>query len=137
MTIGELSHRTGLAASTIRYYEELGLMPPARRVSGQRRYDESIIELVGMILLWRDVGFSLGETKALMASRSRAPHGWRDMARQKIVDLEEQITSARLARTALEHALRCRHEDISTCPNFARVLADRLAGKPLAEAHRH
>lgn len=137
LTIGELAERTGLAPSALRYYEALGLVRPTRRASGQRRYDASTVELVGMILLMRDVGFSLAETQALMASRAKAPRAWRDMARQKIAELDQQITLARHARTALQHALRCRQEDIATCPNFGRVAAACLAGKPLARAHSH
>jgi hypothetical protein len=38
---------------------------------------------------------------------------------------------------AITHALRCPHEDITTCPNYAAMIAARLAGKPLEEAHQH
>ena len=48
--IGELADRTGVAPSALRYYEELGLLPPAPRVSGQRRYGPAAVEAVGMIL---------------------------------------------------------------------------------------
>jgi DNA-binding transcriptional MerR regulator len=50
LTIGELSKRTGVAPSALRYYEELGLIPRALRASGQRRYEISAVRLVGMIL---------------------------------------------------------------------------------------
>lgn len=137
MTIGELARRTGVAPSALRYYEELGLMPPARRASGQRRYDASAAGLVGMILFFRDVGFSLSEMKALTASRSQSPGAWRDLARGKLAELDERIARAQVAQVALQHALRCKHEDILTCPNFTRGLAARIAGKPLEEAHPH
>jgi MerR family redox-sensitive transcriptional activator SoxR len=137
LTIGELASRTGVATSALRYYEELGLMPPARRVSGQRRYGDSAVEVVGMILLLRDVGFSLAETKALMASRSRSPDAWRELARYKLAELDERIARAQVARVALQHALSCRHKDILDCPNFAQALAARRAGKALEEAHPH
>jgi DNA-binding transcriptional MerR regulator len=137
LTIGELAHRTGVAPSALRYYEELGLVAPALRVSGQRRYDASAIERVGMIVFLRDVGFSLAETTVLMASRRKSADAWRELARQKLAELEERIEQAHVAGVALEHALRCKHQDILDCPNFAGVLAARLAGKPLAEAHQH
>ncbi len=47
LTIGELAKRTGVATSALRYYEELGLLPAPGRVSGQRRYPESAVGLVG------------------------------------------------------------------------------------------
>jgi len=137
LTIGELAQRTGVATSALRYYEQLGLMPPTSRISGQRRYGASAVELVGMILFLRDIGFSLGEVSALMASRSESPDAWRELARHKVAELDEQISRAHVARVALQHALRCKHEDLLDCPNFVGVLGARLAGRSLEQAHAH
>jgi DNA-binding transcriptional MerR regulator len=137
LTIGELAKRTGVATSALRYYEELGLIPTPVRVSGQRRYPESAVGLVGTILLLQDVGFSLGESKAVLASRIPAVDGWRRLAQCKLADLDEQIARAQTAKEAVTHALHCPHDDITTCPNFTNVIAARLAGQPLAEAHPH
>ena len=137
LTIGELARGTRVATSALRYYEELGLLPRPTRVSGQRRYPPSTVELVGVILFLRDVGFALGEMKTLMAARARSPDVWRNLVRRKVADLDDQIAKAGIARIALEHALRCRHEDLLECPNFWDVVASRLAGKPLDEAHAH
>src|SRR5262249_60948726 len=115
LTIGQLSRRAGVATSAVRYYEELGLLPAPARISGQRRYPESAIRLVGTILLLRDVGFSLAEQKALVASRAVALHDWRQLARRKLADLDQQIEKVQIAREAINHALRCRHEPISQC----------------------
>jgi MerR family redox-sensitive transcriptional activator SoxR len=112
-------------------------MPAPVRVSGQRRYPESAIGLVGVILLLRDVGLSLRESKALLASRADAVDGWRTLAHRKIANLDEQIAKAQTAREAITHALACPHDDIATCPNFAAVIAARLAGEPLEKAHSH
>jgi len=73
LTIGELARRAGVATSALRYWEDLGLLPAPARISGQRRYPESATGLVGLILLLRDVGFSLAEQNAFMASRAAAP----------------------------------------------------------------
>src|SRR5215211_7357103 len=107
LTIGELAKRTGVATSALRYYEELGLLPAPARTSGQRRYPESAVELVGIILLLRDVGFSLAEQKALMATRAAASNEWRGLAQRKLAQLDEQIAKAQTAHEAIEHALRC------------------------------
>jgi len=80
---------------------------------------------------------SLRESKALLASRAHAVDGWRQLAHRKLAELDEQIAKSQAAREAITHALRCQHEDIATCPNFAGVIAARLAGKPLAETHLH
>lgn len=136
-TIGELAKRTGVAPSAIRYYEELGLLPAAPKVSGKRRYGQTAVEQVGVILLLRDVGFSLTEMRTFIASHSRSGAAWRELARQKLVELDERISRAKVAHVALEHALRCKHKDLLDCPNFAGTLSARLSGKSLAEAHPH
>jgi DNA-binding transcriptional MerR regulator len=137
LTIGELASTTGVATSALRYWEEFGLLPTPARVSGQRRYPASAVGLVGLILLLRDVGFTLRELKALIAPRSDDLHARRELHRRKLAELDERIAEAQAARTAIAHALACPHQDIHSCPNFAGVLAARLAGAPLREAHPH
>jgi MerR family redox-sensitive transcriptional activator SoxR len=137
LTIGELAGHTGVATSALRYWEELGLLPIPVRISGQRRYPQSAVALVGIILLLSDVGFSLAEQKALLASQSIAVDEWRRLARRKLTELDQQIERARAAREAIEHALRCQHKDIRHCPNFRKLIAARVAGHPLRQAHVH
>jgi DNA-binding transcriptional MerR regulator len=134
LTIGELAGRTGVATSALRYWEELGLIPPPARVSGQRRYPESAVELVGTILLLQDVGFSLRESKAFLTSRTQTIGGWRALVQRKLAHLDDQIAKAQTAKEALAHAMHCPHDDITACPSFAKVVAARLAGQPSHEA---
>ena len=101
LTIGELARRTGVAASALRYYEELGLLPAPARVSGQRRYPESAARLVGAILLHSDAGFTLAEQKALMAARGGPAGDWKQLAQRKLAELDEQIARAQAAREAI------------------------------------
>jgi DNA-binding transcriptional MerR regulator len=136
LTIGELARRAGVTASALRYYEELGLLPPPARISGQRRYPESAARLVAAILLYSDAGFTLAEQKALMASPESAPGDWKRLARRKLAELDEQIARAQAAREAIRHGLRCPHEDITQCPNFNAGITARLAGQPLSQSHR-
>jgi MerR family redox-sensitive transcriptional activator SoxR len=124
-----------VATSALPYWEELGLLPPPARIAGQRRYPDSAAGLVGVILL-RDVGFTLAEQKAFMASRAAAPRGWQLLARRKLAELDDQIAKAQTAREAINHALRCPHDDILGCPTFATITAARLTGQPLRQAHR-
>src|SRR5215218_81191 len=112
LTIGELARRAGVATSALRYWEELGLLPTPARISGQRHYPESAVGLVGVILLLRDVGFSLAEQKELMTSRAVARADWQRLARRKLAELDDQIAKAQTARKAIDHALHCPHEDI-------------------------
>jgi DNA-binding transcriptional MerR regulator len=135
LTIGELARRTGVAASALRYYEDLGLLQPSARVSGRRRYPPEAVGAVGAILFLRDVGFTLDEISRLMAARSRSPRSWRDLVRRKLAQLDERIAEAQAARVAVEHALACPHDDIVECPNFQEVVRRRIAGEPLEEVH--
>jgi DNA-binding transcriptional MerR regulator len=136
-TIGEISKRTGVAASALRYYEDVGLLDPTPRVAGQRRYGPEAVDSVGMIVLLRDIGFSLAEIKMFVNPRGRSRNDWRDLARRKLAELDEHISKAEIGRGALQHALRCQQEDLRDCPNFADVLAATLAGQPLEVAHSH
>jgi DNA-binding transcriptional MerR regulator len=135
LTIGELARRTGAAPSALRYYEEIGLLAPPARVSGQRRYGPDVEGLVGAVLFLADVGFTLAEIEQLMAARATDPSRWRELARRKLAELDERIAEAQAARVAVEHALACPHDDIVTCPNFQEVVRLRLAGKPLEDVH--
>jgi DNA-binding transcriptional MerR regulator len=136
LTIGELARRTGVSASALRYYEDLGLLPPPARISGQRRYPESWARLVGAILLYSDAGFTLAEQKALMARRASASGERRQLMQRKLAELDEQIARAQAAREAISHGLRCPHEDITQCPNFNAGITARLTGQPLSQSHQ-
>jgi DNA-binding transcriptional MerR regulator len=135
LSIGELARRAGVTASALRYYEERGLLPAPARISGQRRYPASAARVVGAILLYSDAGFTLAEQKALMAGRAGAPADRRQLMQRKLAELDEQIARALAAREAIGHGLRCRHEDITRCPNFNAGVTARLAGQPLAQSH--
>ena len=136
LTIGELARRTGVSTSALRYYEELGLLPPPARFSGQRRYPGSAARLVAAILLHSDAGFTLPEQKALMAARASAPGERSRLMRRKLAELDEQIARAQAAREAISHGLRCPHEDYTQCPSFNAGVTARLAGQPLSQSHR-
>src|SRR6266436_8999400 len=97
LSIGELSGRTGVPASTLRYYDELGLVRPADRAAGRRRYAASAVRDVGVILFFREIGFSLAEIGRFMAGERQC--------RREMIDpeLAEQQHRIEVARTALEH----------------------------------
>jgi DNA-binding transcriptional MerR regulator len=135
LTIGELARRAGVSTSAVRYYEELGLLPPPARISGQRRYPASAARLVAAILLYSDAGFTLAEQKALMATGAGLPGERRQLLQRKLAELDEQIARAQAAREAIKHGLRCPHEEITQCPNFNYGIIARLAGQPLSRSH--
>ena len=132
LTIGEVAEQAGVATSALRYYDELGLLPPAGRESGQRRYTPDAVARVGVILLLTDVGFTLAEVGELLASRSRSPKAWHELAEAKVEELRRAAEKAELARIALEHALQCPKDDIVDCPKFWSLVIERLPVRGVA-----
>lgn len=136
LSIGELADRTGVAVTALRYYDDLGLVRPAERVSGQRRYGEDAARAVGMVLLLRDVGFSLAEVRQLVgAGGTRAAAGWADLVERKLDELAAQAQRLAVARAALEHARDCPAGVPSQCPRFWAIVDARLGGASLEDSH--
>ena len=64
LRIGEVARQAGIATSALRYYERVGLLPAPPRVSKRRLYDQNILGRIRIILLARDAGFSVSETRS-------------------------------------------------------------------------
>lgn len=136
MTIGQLAAQTGVTTSALRYYDQLGLIRPTARSGGQRRYGHDAARQVGVVLLLRDLGFTLAEIAKLLTDPPRRRATWEALARAKVDELDELIDDATIARTALAHALACPRDDLASCPTFWSIVDDRLAGRSLADGHR-
>jgi len=141
LAIGELARRTGTATSALRYYERIGLLPPAERAGGRRHYPPSSADRLALIRLYQDAGFTLAEIRQLLAAGSRRRRSWSRLAEGKIYELDTRIAEAQRAKKLLEHALACPHRDLFTCPNFRAALQARRepshspsAGGGLSEA---
>jgi DNA-binding transcriptional MerR regulator len=104
LSIGELSDRTGVPTSALRYYDELGLVRPAARAAGRRRYAPSAVRDVSLILFLREIGFSLTEIGTFIAGERP---GRQELIDAKLAELAEQQHRIEVARTALEHGRRC------------------------------
>ena len=135
LTIGELAEATGVAASALRYWEELGLLPVPARVSGHRRYPPSAADDVGQILVLQESGFTLRDIRAVFTAWSSDPAGWRALAEHKLAELDERIARAQAARDAVAHALACRYRTPRDCPTGAGIVRARLRGSSLRDAH--
>jgi DNA-binding transcriptional MerR regulator len=135
ITIGELSARTGVAVSALRYYEELGLLTPQARISGRRRYASDAVAAVAVIRFLRDLHFTLGEIAQLTAAEPGAGDVWRALAERKLTELDDLIARASAAREALDHGRACPQQDARAYPTFWRIVARHQAGEPLAVAH--
>ncbi len=132
--IGELARRTGVAVTALRYYDELGLVRPKTRASGQRRYAESAVQAVAVVLFLRDVGFSLAEVAELIAARTRTAR-WSALVDRKLTALAEHEHRLLVARTLLELARDCPATHPTRCPRFRSIIDTRLSGASLEDSH--
>jgi DNA-binding transcriptional MerR regulator len=124
--IGELARRTGVATSALRYYERIGLLPPAERAGQRRQYPPSSADHVALIRLYQDAGFTLAEIGRLLAAKSRGRPDWNRLAEHKIAELDARIADTQRAKKLIEHALACPHRDLVDCPNFRSALEAHL-----------
>lgn len=117
-TIGDVVERAGVAASTIRYYEEIELLPPARRVNGRRRYDQAILEKLNTIRLAQRAGYTLDEIQTLLhdfPADTPPSARWRAMAQEKLQELDERMRTIQAMKAMLERTLECECETLEEC----------------------
>ncbi|AFC44278.1 hypothetical protein OCO_30680 [Mycobacterium intracellulare MOTT-02] len=114
-TIGEISRQTGVAATTLRYYEQIGLVPEPTRRGGQRRYDDSILSRLEMIALCKSAGFSLDEIQLLFADDAPGRPASRALAEAKLAEIDAQLESLARARAVIEWGMRCTCPSIDAC----------------------
>lgn len=117
-TIGVVAERSGVPASTIRYYEQIELLPPADRVNGRRHYDESILQKLGTIRLAQQAGFTIAEIQALLhhfPANTPPPERWQAMATQKLDELEERLQTIQKMKNILAQTLNCQCETLADC----------------------
>ena len=130
LTIGEVARRAGLRASAVRYYEDEGILPPAARVGGQRRYDETVLARLAVIRLAQEVGFSVAEIRALVDGFDNAgiaSERWQEMARLKMADVNALLQRAERMKLLLEASLECGCLTLDTCQ---LVLGTRASSQP-------
>jgi DNA-binding transcriptional MerR regulator len=123
LRIGELAARSGLSAPTIRYYEELGLLPRPARTSGRRVYDEATIDRLRVITFAREAGFTLREIRQLFdgfASATPAGARWQKLAAAKLTELEALAARIEIMKELLREALRCGCLELDACGRLFR-----------------
>ncbi len=127
LDIGEVARRAKLPASTLRYYEEKGLIASTGRRGLRRTFDPGVLERLALVALGRAAGFSLDEIAQMFAPDGR-PRIDRRMLAAKADELDRTIRTLSAMRDGLRHAAVCparRHMD---CPTFRRLLRAAAAG---------
>jgi MerR family transcriptional regulator, copper efflux regulator len=132
MTIGELSARFDLAPHVLRHWEAMGLLAPAARVNGRRRYAQEHITRIAVIVGGKSGGLSLDQLRVLLAARS--PDDRRELLERHHADLQQRIRAIEQSKAMIEHALDCDEHDFTQCPNFKRLVEDLAEGGRLHSA---
>jgi MerR family redox-sensitive transcriptional activator SoxR len=131
MRIGELSRRSGLAPSAIRFYEQERLIPAAARHGGQRVYGEDAVAQLSVARLARDAGFRISEIRQLVTEFGE--NRWRTLAERKLGEVRSAAERLRTMEDLLEKLLRCRCPDLEFC---GRAIERRASGNRTGPGRR-
>jgi DNA-binding transcriptional MerR regulator len=121
LDIGEVAKRAGIPASTLRFYEEKGLVASVGRRGLRRQYDREVLERLALIALGRSAGFSLDEIARMFAPNGKLQVD-RPMLVSKADELDLTIRKLSAMRDGLRHAAACRAPSHMECPTFRRLL---------------
>ena len=118
MRIGEVAERAGVRSSAVRYYESVGLLPQARRERGQRRYGPDVLLRLAGIRVAQQAGFKVSEIRQLFcgfAEDASPSQRWADLAREKLVEIEDLIHRAHEMKRLLKEGIRCGCSSLDEC----------------------
>ncbi|MDX5372005.1 MAG: helix-turn-helix domain-containing protein [Pseudomonadaceae bacterium] len=123
MDIAEVAKRSGLPASTLRFYEEKGLVRVLNRHGERRRFGPQILDQLALISLGQSAGFSLEEIRSMLTSNGE-PNIDRQALLAKADEIDASIKRLRAMSRGLRHAAACPAPSHAECPTFQRLLKD-------------
>ena len=124
-SIGEVAAAFGVAVSTLRYYDDIGLVPAPRRQANVRYYDRRALELLAYAQLWRlDGSLSIEQTSAILTSTKGEERN--ELLARSREELAERIRRLQDAHDVLEHTMRCTHDEPLNCPVMSTLLNHRV-----------
>lgn len=126
LMIGDLARRAAVATSALRYYEKAGLLPAPARTSKRRQYDPGVLGRIRIILLARDAGFSISETRTFLNGfpvGTRPALRWRAMAKRKLGELDELTTRISQMRSILNASFDCEGRLLEDCERLIAAKA--------------
>lgn len=126
MSIGQIAGRFGLAPHVLRHWEAAGVLRPARRVNGRRRYGPEHLAQITLILQGKEAGLSLEQ----MSEVFHAPDGAtrRAVLTAHAAELDRKIARLQTARRIVEHPMHCPEDDFLRCPRFRGAMRDLIPG---------
>ena len=141
LTISQVARQLRLRPSAIRYYERIGLLPRAERLSGQRRYDPTVLYRLAIIQRARQLGFTLTEIRHLFfgfRDMTCASERWRMLSQRKLAELDHLMDGIKAVRGVLNKLMtKCRCDTLDQCGKgiFQSMNRDVVA-RPLLASHR-
>jgi DNA-binding transcriptional MerR regulator len=132
MDISEVAKRSGIPASTLRFYEEKGLITSIGRRGLRRLFAPGVLDQLALIALGRSAGFSLSEI-ACMFTANGGPQIDRQVLAEKAEELDRTIRRLSAMRDGLQHAASCSAPSHLECPKFRRLLG--IAATKVSRAH--
>ena len=142
LSISEVARTVGLRSSAIRYYERIGILPPVKRIRGQRRYEPATVSHLLVIQRARQNGFTLDEVRELFFGferRTGPATRWQKLSERKLADLEasiEQIKNVQRRLSQLRDGCRC--STLEQCgAGFLQQLEQREGLKASAKTGEH
>lgn len=137
MDIAEVARRSGVPASTLRYYEEKGLIASTGRQGLRRRFAPAVLDQLALIALGQAAGFSLDEIGSMFSADGQ-PSIDRDLLAAKADEIDAVVKRLKAMRNGLRHAAVCPAPSHAQCPTFQRLLRAASAGaldrRPLKSA---
>ena len=124
MDIADVAKRTGVPASTLRYYEKKGLLKSLAGRGQRRQFAADVADRLALIALGQAVGFSLDEVGAMLVDQQVD----RQLLLDKADELDARIRRLQAMSKGLRHAAQCPEEDHLACPKFQRLMKVSAAG---------
>jgi DNA-binding transcriptional MerR regulator len=128
LDIGEVAERSGVPPSTLRYYEEIGLIRSIGRHGLRRQFDADVLLKLSLIELGKTAGFPLAEIAGMFGEDGR-PDIPRDRLHARAADLQRQILDLQVLRNALRHVADCPAPTHLECPTFRKLLKAATRGR--------
>jgi DNA-binding transcriptional MerR regulator len=135
LDIAEVARRSGIPASTLRFYEEKGLIASGGRRGLRRLFDAGVLDRLALIALGSAAGFSLDEIARMFAPDGR-PRIDRKMLSAKADELDRTIRKLNAMRDGLRHAAVCPAPSHLECPTFRRLLRAAATGNIRSRRHQ-
>jgi DNA-binding transcriptional MerR regulator len=126
-----VARRFGINASTLRYYEAIGLLAPSTHQGGRRWYGPAEIRRLAQILFWQRGGLMSLEEVAAILDRSIPGGQWQEIVSEHLRDLRARIEQLQRVESFIAQSLECRHHEcLAECPDYAELVWDELELSP-------